>query len=120
MKNIFVAFLACMLISVTDPIEFTIPSTITNGYWVGKIKASDPDGGQSLTWSIVDGNTKYNAFRINASTGDLYVNNADYIKTRKNLRFYLIVRVTDSGGYNKNHKFVKLSAQATITIKVFK
>lgn len=96
--------------------QFNLPPSVINGQFVGTVIASDPDPGQTITFAIVEGNTNYKAFRIDAATGDLFINNATFINARKKLEFFLTVRVTDSGARNHNGKIVKLSAQAIIHI----
>jgi hypothetical protein len=118
MKNIILLVLLVFLVSATPDASyvFSLPPTVTVNQFVGKVEATDPDPGQTLTFAIVGGNTNYVAFRIDANTGDLYVKNATYINSRKKTEFFLTVRVTDSGGPNSTGKFVRLSAQATIHI----
>lgn len=74
----------------------------------GKIVASDSDAGQTLTYSIISGNTS-GAFTINASTGVLSVNNSSALNINTNPSFSLIVKVQDNGTGN-------LSNQSTITV----
>ena len=73
---------------------------------VGTVVASDPDPGQTLTYSIVAGNTS-DAFAINATTGELSVANSKSV----NADFSLVVRVRDNG---TDH----LYSQASIAINV--
>ncbi len=56
------------------PQSFSLPENSPNGTTVGTVVASDPDAGQTFTWSIVSGNTS-RAFAINASTGRITVAN---------------------------------------------
>jgi hypothetical protein len=70
------------------------------------VVASDPDPGQTLTYSIVAGNTS-DAFAINATTGELSVANSKSV----NADFSLVVRVRDNG---TDH----LYSQASIAINV--
>jgi MYXO-CTERM domain-containing protein len=85
---------------------FTINDGSANGTVVGSVVASDPDAGNTLTYSITGGNTG-NAFSINASTGVLSVNAA--VSYTSNPTFNLSVRVTDNG---------MLSTTATVTVNV--
>lgn len=83
--------------------QTTIPS------YVCKVIASDPDAGQTLSFSILSGNDN-NIFRINASTGDIYLNvfQLDF----ENISAYsLTVRVSDNGVPVKTN-------QALITINL--
>jgi hypothetical protein len=54
---------------------FSVAENSSNGTNVGTVVASDPDAGQTLTYSILSGNTS-GAFAINASTGVLTVANS--------------------------------------------
>ncbi len=78
----------------------------TAGAPVGSVGASDPDAGQTLTYSIVGGNTG-DAFAINPATGAISVNNSAALDFETNPNFNLTVQATDSGG---------LSAQVTIPV----
>lgn len=73
---------------------------------VGTPVASDPEAGESLTWSIVSGNTG-NAFAINASTGEITVNAALDFEVLAS--YALVIEVEDNQ---------MLTDQATITINV--
>jgi hypothetical protein len=55
--------------------SFSVAENSSNGTNVGTVVASDPDAGQTLTYSILSGNTS-GAFAINASTGVLTVANS--------------------------------------------
>lgn len=85
---------------------FAINDGSANGTMVGLVVASDPDAGNTLTYSITGGNTG-NAFSINAGTGVLSVNTA--VSYTSNKTFSLSVRVTDNG---------MLSTTATVTVNV--
>lgn len=78
------------------------------GYEVGLIDATDPDFGQSLTYSILSGNIE-DAFQIDSETGMLTVNNSDALNYDINPVFNLIVEVYDDGLGN-------LSDQASVII----
>jgi hypothetical protein len=66
------------------------------GTVVGGVVASDPDAGQSLTYSITGGNTG-NAFAINAGTGVITVSNSAALNFEATPSFALTVRATDNG-----------------------
>ncbi len=89
---------------------FDIEENTANGTIVGIIEASDPDQGQTLTYSIQSGNIN-NAFQINTSTGSLTVNNSDLLNFELNPVYSLVVMVQDNGPGN-------LTAQATITVNL--
>ena len=77
---------------------------------VGKINASDPDAGQTLTYSILSGNTN-GAFSINASTGTLTVANTSALNFSTTPSFSLLVKVQDNASN-------QLSKQATISVSL--
>jgi hypothetical protein len=89
---------------------FSVPENSIAGTNVGTVVATDPDAGQTLTYSILSGNTG-NAFQINASTGVLTVATPSAINFEVTPTFSLIVKVQDNGSGS-------LSSQATITIDV--
>ena len=63
---------------------------------VGTVAASDPDAGDSLTYSITGGNTG-DAFAINANTGQVTVNNPAALDYETTPTFNLTVEVEDLG-----------------------
>lgn len=74
-------------------------SVITNsavGTLVGTVVASDPDAGQTKTFSIQSGNTG-NAFAISSTTGIITVANPSAINVTTNPSFTLTVQVQDNG-----------------------
>ncbi len=87
---------------------FYIEENSQNGTLAGMVVASDPDAGQTLTYSIIDGNTD-NAFAIDANTGVLIVNNSSALNFELNPFFWLTIRVQDNGPGN-------LFSQAIITV----
>jgi VCBS repeat-containing protein len=90
--------------------SFSVNENTANGLTVGPVVASDPDIGQTLSYSITAGNTS-NAFIINTSTGTLTVNNSAALIYSVNPKFSLNVRATDNGTGN-------LYKDATITVNV--
>ena len=90
--------------------NFAIDENIPEGQQVGVVTASDPDNGQTLTYSIISGNTD-NAFQIGSASGVLSVSNSLAIDFETNPDFNIIVEVQDNGQGN-------LSAQAEVTISV--
>ena len=109
---------ATVAINLTDVNEnpyisnqtFAIEENSPNGHQVGMVVASDPDAGQTLTYSIVSGNTGY-AFAINASTGVLSVNNSTILNFETITTFGLTIRATDNGQGT-------LYSQATVAVNL--
>jgi uncharacterized delta-60 repeat protein len=66
------------------------------GTVVGTVTGTDPDAGQSLTYSIVAGNAN-GAFAINAVTGQITVANSASVDYETTPVFNLTVQVTDNG-----------------------
>lgn len=90
--------------------SFGINENAANGSVVGTIVASDPNQGQSLTYSITAGNSG-NAFVLNQSTGVLTVANSAALNFESTPVFQLTVQVQDNGTGN-------LTASATITVNL--
>jgi hypothetical protein len=76
--------------------SFTISENRSAGYVVGNITTSDPDAGQTISYSITGGNTN-NAFAINATTGQMTVNSVAPINYEINQTFNLQITATDNG-----------------------
>jgi uncharacterized repeat protein (TIGR02543 family) len=74
---------------------FNIAETASDGDSVGTVSASDPDVGDTLTYSITAGNTN-NAFAIDAGTGEITVNDASQIDYETAISFSLTVEAKDS------------------------
>ncbi|MHA7110653.1 cadherin domain-containing protein [Sunxiuqinia elliptica] len=77
---------------------------------IGEVIANDPDNGQTLTYSIISGNTD-NLFAIEASTGVLVANTA--ITYAENQAVVLTVEVKDNASTPLTAR-----AQVTITIEI--
>lgn len=88
--------------------SFSVNDGSANGTVVGSVVASDPDAGDTLSYSITGGNTD-GAFSINAGTGVLSVSSSAAVSYASNPTFGLSVRVADNGG---------LSTTATVTVSV--
>lgn len=89
---------------------FTINENSANGSAVGTVLASDPDAGQTLTYSISGGNTS-NAFLVNSSTGAITVNTSSALNYEATPSFALTLSVLDNGT-------TPLSSSATITVDI--
>ena len=74
----------------------SLPENSANGTAVGTPSVTDPDAGQSHTWSITGGNTG-GAFAIDPSTGAITVNDVNDVDFETNPTFGLSVRAEDSG-----------------------
>ncbi len=90
--------------------SFSTTENRSNSSVIGTVIASDPNAGQTLTYSITSGNTN-NAFAINSANGTLTVSNSQALNYEATPQFNLIVRVQDNGEGN-------LSASATITVNL--
>jgi hypothetical protein len=90
--------------------SFSVNENSINGTNVGTVVATDPNAGQTLTYTIVSGNTN-NAFSLNSSTGQIIVANSAALNYEVTSSYALVVRVTDNGAGN-------LWSQATITINI--
>lgn len=75
---------------------WTIPENSAAGMVVGTVQASDPDAGQTLTYTIVSGNVN-GAFAIDVATGKLTVANSAALDFETTPLFELEVAVTDNG-----------------------
>jgi hypothetical protein len=83
-------------VPVVNTATFSIDENSANGTLVGTVPYTDPDVGQTHTFSIVSGNTG-NAFAINAGTGAISVATSTILNFETNPSFSLMVRVTDNG-----------------------
>ena len=106
--NITVSLIDVNEVPVISNQIFSIAENPINGTITGTVVASDPDAGQSLTYSILSGNTNL-AFSINSSTGVLTVSNSTALNFEVFPSFALVVKVQDNGTGN-------LSSQAIITV----
>ena len=109
---------AIVTVSLTDVNEapvinnqfFSIAENSASGTIIGTVIATNPDAGQTLTYSIISGNTS-GAFSINMSTGVLTVSNSAALNFETTPTFALVVKVQDNGTGN-------LSSQATVNISL--
>jgi len=95
---------------VVNAATFSVAENSPNGTAVGTVTYSDPDAGQTGTFSIIAGNTG-TAFAINATSGQITVNNSAALDLEVNPTFSLTVRVTDNGS-------PVLSGSKTITVNL--
>lgn len=87
---------------------WTLAENAAAGTLVGTVVASDPDAGQTLSYSIVGGNTN-GAFAIDPATGAITVANPAAIDFEANPTFTLTVQAIDDG-------VGTMRARGTITI----
>ncbi|CAE7674530.1 CELSR3, partial [Symbiodinium sp. KB8] len=71
-----------------------VAGTTLNGNEVIKVTATDDDIGDTLTFSIISGNTGY-AFAIDSGTGMITVNNSDMIDYETYPFFHLAISISD-------------------------
>ncbi|MCF8379125.1 MAG: cadherin domain-containing protein, partial [Bacteroidales bacterium] len=90
--------------------SFSLDENSANGSTVGTVLATDPDNGQTLSYSIDAGNTD-NAFAINATSGILTVNNAAVLNFEQTSSFTLTICVADNGSGS-------LSSQASVVVNL--
>ena len=76
---------------------FSIAENAAIGTVVGSVSGTDPDASDSLSYSIVGGNSN-GAFAINAATGKLTVANSAALDFESSPTFSLMIRATDAGG----------------------
>ncbi len=81
---------------VTEDQSFRTSESSPNGTVVGTVLAKNVDVGQTLTYSIVDGNTS-NLFAINATTGVVSFANSAALAAIADSKFNLKVQVQDNG-----------------------
>lgn len=75
---------------------FTVAENVAVGTVVGSISATDPDSGQTITYSITGGNTA-GVFAINGATGAIRVVNTTYLDYELTQSYSLTIRATDNG-----------------------
>ncbi len=113
-------FTSIILIKTTQEIQNQSPVILDQSFnitdqkdaqaLIGEVIANDPDNGQTLTYSIISGNTD-NLFAIEASTGVLVANTA--IAYAENQAVVLTVEVKDNASTPLTAR-----AQVTITIEI--
>jgi hypothetical protein len=75
---------------------FSVTENSANGTNVGIVVATDPDAGQTLTHSILSGNT-YGAYALHASTGVLTLTISAALNFEVTPTFALVIKVQDNG-----------------------
>jgi VCBS repeat-containing protein len=92
------------------PATFTIAENLVANTTVGTVTASDPDSGQTRSFTILSGNTG-GAFAIDPTTGAITVANAGTLNFEASSTFNLIIQATDNGNPAK-------SGTATVSINL--
>ncbi|MEI2769104.1 MAG: cadherin domain-containing protein [Nitrosomonas sp.] len=101
----------------------TVDENVANGTSVGTVSATDPDSGDTQSYSLTD--TAGGRFAIDSSTGEITVANGTLLNYEAAASHSVTVRVTDSGGLTYDETFtVNLTnvnesptgADATVTI----
>ena len=90
--------------------SFSIHENLPTGVGIWFVPASDPDYGQTLTYSITGGNAA-GVFAIDAYTGELMISDASGLDYETATSFALTVQVSDNGA-------TPLTASAVVTISV--
>ncbi len=96
--------------TITSNQSFFIAENAPNTTTIGTVDAHDPDAGQSLSYSIIGGNSS-GAVAINATTGMLSVADSSKLDYETTKSFTVTVKVTDSG-------VPALSVSAPVTVFV--
>ncbi|MCA9078963.1 MAG: cadherin domain-containing protein [Planctomycetaceae bacterium] len=89
---------------------FSLDENSPNGTPVGTVFATDPDPGQTITYSIIGGNFG-GAFQIDPLTGEITVAATEWVDYEIRPTFELQVKATDSGN-------PKLFGTATVTVSL--
>jgi hypothetical protein len=90
--------------------SFSVYENTANATDIGTVSATDPNEGQTLTYSIVSGNTS-SAFALDSATGELSVANSAILNYELVTSFPLVIKVQDDGEGT-------LESQATITVTI--
>lgn len=95
---------------LVQPLTYWFPAGIPDGYYVGNIAVTDPDGTTGFTFQILSGNSQ-GYFSLDATTGILSVVNSLALQQSGDTIFPMNIRVTDNGT-------PPLSGEATITLRL--
>ncbi|HEX5068161.1 MAG TPA: cadherin repeat domain-containing protein, partial [Myxococcota bacterium] len=82
---------------VLNDAAFSVAENSAAGTAVATLAATDPDAGETFTYSILGGNTN-GAFALDPTTGQLTVANPAALDFETTPTFSLAVQVTDAGG----------------------
>ncbi len=81
----------------------TVAENATNGTVVGMVSSTDPDGGDTKSYSLTD--TAGGRFAIDSSTGQLTVADGSLLNYEAATSYTVTVRVTDRGGLTYDETF---------------
>ena len=81
----------------------TVVENASNGTVVGSVGGTDPDSGDTMTYSITD--SAGGRFAINSSTGQLTVADGSLLNYESATSHNITVRVTDAGGLTYDETF---------------
>ena len=89
--------------SSTPSLVTGLPENAATGHVVGTISASDPDSGETFTYSLTD--TAGGRFAIDSSTGEITVADTSLVDYESATSHSVTVQVTDSGGLTYSESF---------------
>jgi hypothetical protein len=98
------------IIAANDaPIDVTLSGSVVNenassGTIVGSASGTDPDAGDSLTFSLI--NSASGRFAVDANTGQLTVADGNLLNFEVASSHGITVRVTDSGGLSRDESYI--------------
>ncbi len=81
----------------------TVAEHAATGTVVGTVSGTDPDSGDTKTYSLID--TAEGRFAINSSTGEITVADGSLLNYESATNHSVMVRVTDSGGLTYDETF---------------
>ena len=81
-----------------------VAENATNGTVVGTVSGTDPDSGDTKTYSFTD--SAGGRFAINSSTGQITVANSSLLNYESAMSHTVTVRVTDAGGLTYDETFM--------------
>ncbi|MGQ0555786.1 MAG: cadherin domain-containing protein [Nitrospiraceae bacterium] len=90
-------------VASTPLLTWKIAENVSTGTVVGTVTGTDPDAGDTKTYSLTD--TAGGRFAMNASTGQLTVADGSLLNYESASSHTVTVRVTDSGGQSYNESF---------------
>ena len=89
--------------SSTPSLVSGVPENSPNGRLVGTVAATDPDAGETFTYTLID--DAGGRFTIDASTGQITVADGSLLDYETQTSHNITIRVTDSGGITYDEVF---------------